>query len=230
MSTLNENSVKCKFCDKSFRRESTLAVHNCQPKRRAAEQNERGVQLGFQAYIRFFEMTQGSAKNKTSAEFMESPYYTAFVLFGRHMYNIQAINPRAFTEWVIKENKKLDQWTKDAFYEEYLFSYLRRENIQDALERGLKIAQTWADENNSQFNHYFLYASPNVICRDITNGRISPWIVFNCDSGKEFLEKLNTEQLEIIFKWIDPDSWQRKFKDYIADTLWMQNILKEAGM
>jgi len=230
MSTLNENSVKCKFCQKSFRKESTLAVHNCPPKRRHMEQSERGVQLGFQAYLRFFEMTQGSAKNKTNAEFMTSPFYNAFVAFGRHLFNIQAINPRAFTEWVIKNNKKLDQWTKDSYYEEYLFAYLRKENIQDALERALKLAQAWADENNSQFNHYFLYASPNLICRDITNGRISPWVIFNCDSGKEFLGKLNTEQVEIIFKWIDPDSWARKFKDYAADTLWMQNILKEAGM
>jgi hypothetical protein len=213
-----------------FRKESTLAVHNCQKKRRIKEQDERGVQLGFQAYLRFFEMTQGSAKNKTNADFIESPYYNAFVAFGRFMYNIQAINPKAYTEWVIRENKKLDYWTKDSYYEEYLFTYIRKENVQDALERGLGIMQTWADNHNSSFQHYFLYASPNVICRDIANGRISPWVIFNCDSGKKFLETLNDEQVEIIFKWIDPDFWLKKFKDYTADTLWVQDILKQAGL
>jgi hypothetical protein len=55
----------CQYCKKDFQKETSLAVHLCEPKRRMQERNERGVELGFQAYLRFYEMTQGSAKLKT---------------------------------------------------------------------------------------------------------------------------------------------------------------------
>jgi len=61
----------CEFCKKEFARESSIAVHMCEPKRRRMEQSERGVQLGFQAYIKFYEMAQGSAKLKTFEDFCD---------------------------------------------------------------------------------------------------------------------------------------------------------------
>jgi hypothetical protein len=61
-------------------------------------------------------------------------------------------------------------------------------------------------------------------------GRISPWIVFNCDSGIEFLGNLTEDQTVIIWKYIDPEFWQRKFNDYLADAEWVKDILKQAGM
>ena len=97
-------SFKCKYCDKEFRRESTLAAHLCENKRRWQQEKEIGVQFGLQAYLRFYEMTQGSAKLKSYEDFVKSPYYVAFVKFGRHMVSIRAVNPRMFIDWVIKKD------------------------------------------------------------------------------------------------------------------------------
>ena len=111
--------------------------------------------------------------------------------------------------------------------------YLKKENVKDALERALKEMQDLADDDsklNGEFNNYFRQANANRICQHIANGRISPWIVFNCTSGVEFLETLNEEQLNMIIEWIDPDYWQRKFTDYMADTEWTKHILKQAGL
>ena len=110
----------CQYCGKGYRKESTLVAHLCEPKRRAQQENEAGVKLGMTAYLRFYELTQGSAKFKTYKDFSESAYYNAFVKFGRHMVNIRAINTSKFIDWVIKSNKKLDYWCKDAVYQEYL--------------------------------------------------------------------------------------------------------------
>jgi hypothetical protein len=63
-----------------------------------------------------------------------------------------------------------------------------------------------------------------------TNGRVSPWIVFNCDTGVDFLDALNDDQIGLILPWIDPEYWQRKFQDYVADTEWVKQILKDAGL
>ena len=116
-------TYKCKYCEREFRKESTLAVHLCEQKRRYQEEKEVGVQIGLQSYLKFYTMTQGSAKLKTYADFATSPYYKAFVKFGRHCVAINAINVPKFVEWVIKQNKKLDHWCKEAVYDEYLTVY-----------------------------------------------------------------------------------------------------------
>jgi len=232
MTSASSPSFKCKYCDKEFRRESTLAAHLCENKRRWQQEKEIGVQFGLQAYLRFYEMTQGSAKLKSYEDFVKSPYYVAFVKFGRHMVSIRAVNPRMFIDWVIKENKKLDHWTHDKVYVEYLHQYMRKEAVQDALERALTEMQDYTDETKTlaSFKDYFRYGNSNRICHHISNGRVSPWIVFNCVSGISFLETLSEEQLAIIMPWIDPEFWQRKFQDYLADTEWVKMILSEAGL
>ena len=136
---------KCRYCEKAFAKESTLAVHLCEPKRRWQQEKEVGVQLGLKAYLRFYEITQGSAKLKSYEDFVSSPYYNAFVKYGRHCVAIRAINFASFTDWLLKNNKKLDNWCSDRLYTEWLPEYLRREATQDALERALREMQDYAD-------------------------------------------------------------------------------------
>jgi len=77
---------------------------------------------------------------------------------------------------------------------------------------------------------YFRYGNVNKVCYHISTGKISPWTVFNCASGLAFLEKLNEDQINLIIAYIDPDFWQRRFKDYIGDTEWIKSILEGAGL
>ena len=88
----------------------------------------------------------------------------------------------------------------------------------------------WAEKNNSQPNDFLRYGNNNSIAFAISTGRISPWVVYNCDSGVKFLDTLSEEQVEIVLPMIDPDFWQRKFKDYLADTEWVKDILEKAGL
>ena len=223
----------CKYCQKEFRRESTLTVHLCEPKRRYQQQNETRVQLGFKSYLRFYEVSQGSAKLKTYDDFATSPFYNAFVKYGGYCVSIRCINVNSFTDWLLKNNKKLDHWCSDKLYEEWMTEYLRKEHVQDALERALKEMQEYADNNSeliNQYSDYFRAGNGNRICHHIVSGRISPWVIFNCDSGVNFLSGLREDQVEIILPYIDPDFWQRKFKDYLADSEWVKHILSQAGL
>ncbi len=226
-------SYTCQYCKKSYAKESTLTAHLCEPKRRWQQEKEQGVQLGLKAYLRFYEISQGSAKLKSYADFVESPFYSAFVKFGRHLVAIRAVNTTSFIDWLLKNNKKLDNWTSDKLYLEWLQQYSKKESVQDALERALKEMQDYADNDpilGNSFSNYFKLGSRNRIVNHIQNGRVSPWVVFNCASGIDFLSSLNEEQIVIIMPWIDPDFWQRKFKDYAADTEWVKDILQKAGL
>jgi hypothetical protein len=227
------SEYKCRYCEKGFSKESTLTAHLCEQKRRAQQETEKGVQLGFQAYLRFYEMSQGSAKLKTYVDFAKSPYYAAFVKFGRYCVGIRCINFANFVDWLLKNNKKLDYWCKDTLYTEWMHTYLQKEAVQDALERALKEMQDYADNHpdlKNGFRDYFKYGNGNRICHHIVSGRISPWVVFNCSTGVEFLENLTEDQVAIILPYIEPDYWQRKFRDYLADTEWVKDILNKAGL
>ena len=233
MKSESNPTYKCKYCDKEFRKESTLFAHSCEQKRRFEQKNEQGVQWGLKAYLRFYDYTQGSTKLKSYDDFSRSPYYLAFVKFGRYCVSIRCINFFSFTDFLLRNNKKLDYWCKDSLYEEWLKEYVRKENPQDALERALKEMQTYAESRpdlKNGFNDYFRYGNANRICHHITTGRISPWVLFHCTSGLEFLEKLDEEQVAMIMPYIDPVFWQKKFVEYPSDAEWSKDILEKAGL
>ena len=219
----------CQYCCKDFVKESSLAVHSCEPRRRRQEQSERGVQLGLQAYLKFYELTQGSARLKTFDDFADSPYYKAFVKFGRYCVDTRAINPARFIEYVLKQNKKIDHWCRDSIYTEYLLDYLRVENINDALARAIEFGITWQEQTSNPAHDCLRYGNSNAICYAITAGRVSPWVIYNSESGQKFLSDLTSEQIDMIWSYVDSDFWMKKFQDDPADQEYAKDILKKAG-
>ena len=220
---------QCRYCKKEFAKESTLAVHVCEPKRRYQERDERGVQLGFQAYLKFYEITQGSAKLKTFDDFAESSFYRAFVKFGRHCVAIRAINPARFTDWVVRQNKKIDHWCKDSIYTEYLLDYLRVENVNDALARAVEFSIDWSEKSGHPAHDCLRYGNSNAMAYAVSTGRISPWVLYNCESGLKFLSELDPTQVAMVWPYIDSETWSKKFADYMADQEYARDILKKAG-
>ena len=74
------------------------------------------------------------------------------------------------------------------------------------------------------------YGSTHAMCHAITTGRISPWVIYNSDSGQKFLGELTADQVSMIWPYIDSDIWQKKFSDYAADAEYAKLILKQAGL
>jgi len=224
----------CRFCNHSFAKEITLTSHLCEKKRRHQQEKEIGVQWGLQAYLLFYSSTQLATKNKkTYQDFTETPYYTAFVKFGRYCVDIKCINFLSFTNWLLKNNKGIDHWCSDKLYEEWLTDYLRKEAVQDALERSFKTMTDYSNnhtELKNGYTDYFRYGNVNRILHSISNGKISPWVIFNCKSGIEFIENLTEDQLGMIMSWIDPEYWNSKFRDSHEDVQWTRKILETAGL
>jgi hypothetical protein len=219
----------CQYCRKDFVREASLAVHSCEPRRRRQERDEAGVRLGFQAYLKFYELTQGSARLKSHDDFCESSYYRAFVKFGRYCVAVRAVNPARFTEWLLKNNKKIDRWCTDTVYTEYLVDYLRVENVNDALARAMEFAISWSEETGNPTQDCLRYGNTNAMVYAVTAGRISPWIIYNCESGQKFLSELDATQIAMLWPYIDSEVWTKKFADYVADQEYVRDMLQKAG-
>lgn len=221
-------SFKCQYCDKQFAKEKTLAVHVCEQKRRHLSKNEKHVQSGLLTYQRFFELTQGGKKQKTFEEFATSPYYTAFIKFGSFIINTAPIYPERFIDYVINSGAKLDHWCRDELYYNYVSELIKKEPADGAVQRTIKTMMDWADQNSAQWEHYFAYVNLNRATHDIKEGLISPWILLNTKSGKEMLQKMNDEQLDILCSTIDPQFWLRRFRALPADLELVKDLIKEA--
>jgi hypothetical protein len=225
-------SFQCQYCLKSFSRETTLIRHVCERKRRFQQQREIGVQWGFQAYVIFYETTQTTAR-KTYEQFVDSSYYTAFVRFGRHCHSVHCPNFANYTQWLLKNNRRLDQWCQERNYSEWLVDYLRRENVRDALERSVETMVNYAHEHPELRNgycDYFRLVNENKICYHIATGRISAWAVFQSRSGQDFLERLREDQAGLIMELIDPGYWHARFRDLPDDVEFAHQVLGTAGL
>lgn len=222
------SNYKCEYCQKEFAKEKTLVVHICEQKRRYINRNEKHVQAGLLTFQKFYEFAQKGKNQKTFEDFVQSSYYTAFVKFGSFLVNTSPIYPEMFIDYVIKSGVKIDHWCRDELYETYISELIKNEPADGAVQRSITTMMDWADKNSAQWEHYFAYVNLNRATHDIKEGLISPWLVLNTKSGKEMLQRMNDEQLEIIGIVIDPQYWMRKFKSLPADVELIKDVVKEA--
>ena len=220
---------RCNFCNRVFQREQSLVAHMCEPKRRYQQRSDVGVNIGLQAYIKFYQITQGAGKTRTWEQFETSSFYRAFVKFGQYCQGTRAISVPRFTEWLIKNNKKIDNWCSDRVYTEYLLEYLQIEAVDDALARAVEFGIDWAEKNMAQPNDCLRYGNSNAMCYAVTTGRVSPWVIYNSESGQRFLSSLDAGQVAMIWPYIDSDLWQRQFQTRPQDQAYAQQILTRAG-
>lgn len=210
--------------------EKTLVAHMCERKRRALQRDEKRVQAGYMAFNRFWQLTQNSKKAKSYDNFADSSYYNAFVRFGSFINNVNPIYPDKFIDYVIKSGVKLDHWCRDELYEQYLFDMIKVEPVESAVQRSLATMMDWADEHSANFAHYFLYVSLNKAVHDIRNGKVSPWVILNTQSGQTMVKKMSDEQLNMIAPAFDVPYWLRKFKEVPADVVLVKEICREVGI
>jgi len=226
----SEKPYKCEYCGSGYVKEKTLAAHMCEKKRRALQKDEKRVRHGFYAFQRFYKLSAGSKKEKTYEEFCSSPYYNAFVKFGSFISNVKPLYPEKYIDYVVTSGVKLDHWCKEAMYEKYALELILKEDVATALERSVKTMMDWAEDKSAPWNHYFHHVSLNRAVWDIRDGKVSPWLILNCASGKEMLSKFNDEQLELVYHVINPEHWGVRFKRLPNDVQLVKDVAKESKL
>ena len=226
-----DKPFKCNYCGSAYMKEKTLLAHMCEQKRRALQEKEKHVQLGFYAFNQFYRLSAGARQDKTYTDFRKSSFYNAFVKFGSFISNVRPLYPEKYIDYVVTSNVKLDHWCREEMYQKYAVELIRKEDVTTALERSVKTMMEWASENEpAPWNHYFQHISLNRAVWNIKDGKISPWLVLNCTSGKEMLNKLNTEQLSLIYDVMDPEHWALRFKRQPDDVQLVKDVAKESKL
>jgi len=223
------DSLTCNFCQKIFKYEKAFGKHMCRNKSRFSEKDEKHVRIGLLAFNKFFQSTQHNKKPASYEEFVKSKYYNGFVQFGRYVADTKCIEVHSFIDWIIKKNVRLDKWNKDSTYTAFLYNFLRNESVNMALTRGIEFSIKWGDENNESPYDILRKCSETSIAHYVNTGKISAWLLYNSESGKEFLSNLSTHNTHLIYDCIDPVFWQNHFESRESDVTYSTAILKQAG-
>ena len=219
----------CEFCKREFLRESTILKHICEQKQRWLQKDLQGNRIGFQSFVQFYKKNSASKKTKTYEEFIKSPYYTAFVKFGNYCVDVNALNISRYTDWLVKNQISIDTWTSDTIYTRYLIDYLKVEDPLDAIARSVETTMDLAEKENILGKDYLRYGNTNKICYAVTTGKISPWMLYQSDSGVKFLDKLNPDHVKMIVDYINPEQWALKFHREPENVRTVKEILNAGG-
>ena len=217
----------CEFCKKSFAKEKTLLAHLCEKKRRHLQKDSKHVIIGFQAFNQFYKLSTSIKKEKTYTDFCNSSSYNAFVRFGSYVHNVQPIYPSKYIDYVVTSGVKLDHWCKDELYEQYILELIFKEDPLTAVERSIITMTNWAEDNKTDWKNYFSHATASRLTWDLRDGKMSPWLVLNCNSGKKALASLSDEQLSIINNVLDPAHWKRQIKYNQSDVELIKKLAEE---
>jgi hypothetical protein len=228
---LNKPHV-CEFCHKPFSKESTLISHVCENKRRWQNQNVSYVRKGFHAYHIFYQsLKPGKILTlPTYQQFSASNYYTAFTKFGSWCEENQIQEFVHFVNWLLKHNIKLDTWCDLNKYHEFLQELINDENPHQALQRSLSTITAWSQDSGNPWNEFFGLAHPNIIVNWTLQGKISPWLIYNCNSALKFLEKCSPEQLNMIQSHAPIRKWKVKFMRMNEHAEIIRQTLEQAQM
>ena len=219
----------CEFCRRVFLREKTIFTHICEGKHRWSEKDKQGPRIGFQSWLQFYAKNSMGRKNRTQEEFIKSAYYTAFIKFGTYCAGANVINVSRYTDWLLKEQIRIDSWNQDTNYTKFLIEYIRIEDPMDALARSIETTIKMAETERILAHDILRYGNPNKICYQITLGKISPWMLYQSESGVTFLSSLNQDQVSIINSYINPELWAIKFKRDPEIVKQVKDLLEAAG-
>ena len=220
----------CEFCEKEFIFESGFTKHLCVYKKRWIDRDHRANKLAYDAWTHFYNTNtiSGSAKKtRPYEEFIKSPYYASFVKFGNYCIDISCINTIRFVDYLLREKVKLSNWNSDKNYTQFLIEYIRLEDPMDAVKRTVNHCLDLAEEENIQVNDVLRYGNRNRICHSITTGRISPWVLYQSESGVKLLDTLSTDQVKMIYDYINPTNWAIKFNKDPEKVLEIKQLLTE---
>lgn len=219
----------CEFCKATFAREKTVFTHICEGKHRWGEKDKQGPRIGFQSWLQFYAKNSMGKKNRTQQEFIKSAYYTAFLKFGNYCAAVNVISVSRYTDWLLAEQIRIDSWCQDSNYTKFLIAYMRVEDPMDAVARSIETTIKLAEIEKIKSCDYLRYTNPNKVCYAISSGKISPWMLYQSDSGTKFLSTLNPDHVTMILDYINPEQWAIKFKRDPESANMVKGLLKQAG-
>lgn len=223
----------CELCNSKYKTEKGLLNHKCRIRLRMEEYKEAAGRIGFIAYQHFYKrvlVRSNNQKEKSLLDYVNSSYYNGFYEFGKYVVNLNMPYYHEYIDFLITYNIPLNKWSNDQVYDTYIKTQNKKETSERAVEKTLKTMNNWSVRTGLQWVDYFRKEDKVKIMNAIRVGKISPWVIYNSTSGQQFMQTLDSVDLNIIFGFIDPNFWSLKFgrhkkeQEAVLDIMEMYNV------
>lgn len=195
------------------------------------DRDSRQTRAGLVYYNAYFKLTCPTMKKpKTVEDFIKSKVYNNFVSFAKYVEEINAIQPNDFLRFLVKNNIHIDRWEQSVVYELYVRELNKKESPLAAVERHLLLAQQWSIKTENEPKDFFRYITVENAVLWIRSGRISPWVLFNCQSASDLISRMSEEQINLVNTYLDPHFWSIKIEMNRKDADIIRDVLTEFGM
>ena len=230
---------KCVFCKKGYKLESAFHKHKCEKRSRFLEKDTHYARLAYDAYCRWHAFNMPHVARDPES-FRNSAFYKQFITFGRWLVDKNPISASDFISYMVRQVSgvngaatiPLQDWCKDIHYTKYRTELYQKEDCWRAVERTLQSITSWLikyDPEGSPTDFFAKVATPLAILW-IQSGKISPWVLFNCNSGKALVnDRLDAEQVNIMSDAINVKFWLNKFKQNTEDARKVCDFLEKEG-
>ena len=182
------------------------------------------------AWQQFMKLHWARNSKTSYKDFMSSGSFVAFVKFANYCINTSVINTMMYMGWLLDNKVKINDWILDENYQKFLTDFLKREDHFDAIHRSIETLDSLGTEYNQPLEQVLSKVSPNRICMNIRNGRISPWLLYQSKVGQEFLDALDDSLVDTVIDVIQPVQWQVLFKRYPERVKEVKQTFEDFGL
>lgn len=228
--TTNQETFECHFCNKKYKKVETLTTHKCKIRDRLNFKGETYFRLAFLSFNIFYEWGFPRGKPKTEIDFIKSSYFDNFLEYGKFMVAVKINDLEKYTKFLLSNNVPIKHWCDESIYGTFVDRIIKSESPEVAVERTIITMEKWAAKNNKPFQNFFKEAEPSLILKSIKQGKVSPWVVYNTVTGKQFMKRLTPIHIQSLYGLIDPDFWSYEFKKHKNEVSAISAVLKSAGL
>ncbi len=228
--TEKSNKFECKYCYKKYTAETAFLTHKCHQRLRVEELKTAYGRIAFVAYQQFYRSMGRNTKEKTPIDFANSTYFQGFMKFGKFIDGAKITGYRDYIQYLIQYNVKLSSWSSDLVHAIYIRGIIKKEPMESAVEKTFNTMTRWATKSGHEWTDYFRMESTGNIIHNIKMGRISPWVIYNSQSGEEFINRLRKREMDDIFDYIDPTYWGVKFQRHGGLASAARDTLNSVGL
>jgi hypothetical protein len=218
----------CHYCTKRFATETTFMKHFCEPRRRAQELLSPVGQTAYGFYREW--MRQKKFSQPSSAAFLESKYYRAFINFSELVVKANISNPNKFISLMVEGNILPILWCRDSAYALYLDWSDKISDPLDQVQDSISYLIDTAGKEKVDLREIFTHLGPNTVLSLIRQRRLTPWLLFCSTSFGAFLKTLDMSQLKAFNQVVNSAYWAERFKTEKAAIDNIKHIAKEMGL
>lgn len=218
----------CDFCKNSFQSEFRFMKHVCKEKRRAELMKQPLGQSAYSFYTTWLKMRKFG--QQTTAAFMESRFYQAFVKFAELVVDANISRPDKFIEIMVDGEVPPTLWCTPEAYNLYTAWY---DSLHDPLlqvEESIAYLMGIADKENVELENIFDHLGAQRILSYVRQRRLSPWFLFCSPKFSKVIKSMDPAHLKAFDMVINSNYWGEKFQTSKAIIAQIKEITKELNL